>query len=226
MKTGAAIGASRRLLGTSCSAVDRGAPSVQRYNSWHLLPFDNVNRYCYGVYGIRVVSDTALVLPAYVDAPCLGDVACVIGGADVFAAALDGAAFRSPPESWYRYARLQDGATYVRWQGVGEFIVGRDGRRICCRPEEGASAESFRYLLGQALVRARQARAEPLHATAVVVSTGRGLKGQRVRQVDAGRMFRRLSPCSTSSCREIPPTACWRIPVRRESNCSRSLPAG
>jgi hypothetical protein len=135
------------------------------------LPFDNVNRYCYGVYGIRVVSDTALVLPVYVDAPCLGDVACVIGGPDVFAAALDGAAFRSPPESWYRYARLQDGATYVRWQGVGEFIVGRDGRRICCRPEEGASDESFQvYLLGQALSFALVKQGlEPLHATAVVV---------------------------------------------------------
>lgn len=136
------------------------------------LPRISVNQYCYGVYGIRVVSDSALALPAYVDASPLGDVACLSGTADAFAAALDGAEFRSPAASWYQYAFLQNGASYVRWTGVGEFIVDGHGRTICYRRDEQASDESFQvYLLGQALSFALVAQGlEPIHATAVVVN--------------------------------------------------------
>ena len=130
-----------------------------------------MDRYRYGVYGIRVASDIPLALPAYVDAPPLGDVACVSGSADVFAAALAGADFRSPSESWYQYAFLQDGATYVRWQDVGEFIVDRQGRQVWYRRDERSSDESFQvYLLGQALSFALVKQGlEPIHATAVVI---------------------------------------------------------
>ncbi len=113
----------------------------------------------------------ALALPAYADSSPLGDVACVRGETDGFAEALNGADFRSPAESWYQYAFLQDEATYVRWDGVGEFVVDRRGRTISYRREEQASDESFQvYLLGQALSFALVAQGiEPIHATAVVV---------------------------------------------------------
>jgi hypothetical protein len=82
------------------------------------------------------------------------------------------AVFDTPSDSWYRYAVLHDGSSYVRWENVGEFLVTGDGRRIICRRLEGSSAESFQvYMLGQALSFALvKQRFEPLHATAVVVN--------------------------------------------------------
>src|SRR6185369_12060581 len=80
------------------------------------------------------------------------------------------------PESWYRYAFLQDGSSYVRWDRVGEFLVSADGRRVVCRREQKVSSESFQvYLLGQALSFALVKQGlEPLHATTVVVD-GQGV---------------------------------------------------
>jgi len=124
----------------------------------------------YGVYGIRVLSDAPLDLPEYVD-DGLASVEFVTGRAPVFADALKGASFRSRPGAWYRYAFLEDGSSYVRWDHVGEFLVSADGRRIVCRREEKISPESFQvYLLGQALSFALvKQHLEPLHATTVVV---------------------------------------------------------
>jgi len=127
-------------------------------------------RYRYCVYGLVIVSDTPLALPEYSHGG-LGELEVLIAPADAFRAALEGARFLSSPGSWYRYAFLQDGATYVRWDGVGEFLVAAGGQRILCRREDTASSESFQvYLLGQALSFALvKQRLEPLHATAVVV---------------------------------------------------------
>jgi hypothetical protein len=127
-------------------------------------------RHRYGVYGIRVLSDARLDLPEYSD-DHLGYVECVTARPPSFADALNGATFRSRPGSWYRYAFLQDGSSYVRWDNVGEFLVEADGRRIACRREEKVSSESFQtYLLGQALSFALvKQHLEPLHATTVVV---------------------------------------------------------
>ena len=71
----------------------------------------------------------------------------------------------------FRYAHLQDRSSYVRWDDLGEFLVGGDGRGIACRRFAGAELESFQvYLLGQALSFALVKRGlEPLHATAVVI---------------------------------------------------------
>jgi hypothetical protein len=124
----------------------------------------------YGVYGVRVLSDAPLELPEYADEG-LACVECVTGRAPVFAAALKGASFRSRPGAWYRYARLEDGSSYVGWDNVGEFLVSADGRRIVCRREENVPPGSFQvYLLGQALSFALvKQHLEPLHATTVVV---------------------------------------------------------
>jgi len=127
----------------------------------------------YGVYGIRVLSDAPLDLPEYAD-DGLASVEFVTGRAPVFSDALNGASFRSRPGAWYRYAFLEDGSSYVRWDHVGEFLVSADGRRIVCRREEKIPVESFQvYLLGQALSFAMvKQHLEPLHATTVLVDGG------------------------------------------------------
>jgi len=126
------------------------------------------HRYC--VYGIVVVSDTALALPEYSDGG-LGQVECRSAAAPVFLAAAQRARFDPASDSWYRYASLEDGSTYVRWDTVGEFLVAADGRCITSRRVDGASVESFHvYMLGQALSFALVKQGfEPLHATVVVV---------------------------------------------------------
>ena len=127
-------------------------------------------RHRYGVYGIAVVSDTPLALPDY--SHCgLGEVECLSAPASVFLGAMRGVEFDSGSNTWYRYASLHDGSTYVRWDTVGEFIVAADGRRITCRRLEGSVDESFQvYMLGQALSFALVKQGfEPLHATVVVV---------------------------------------------------------
>lgn len=126
------------------------------------------HRYC--VYGILVDSDIPLALPEGTEGR-LGRVELCSAPASVFLTAMHGVSFDSRSDSWFRYASLPDGSSYVQWDTVGEFIVAGDGRRITCRQENGASSESFQvYLLGQALSFALvKQRFEPLHATVVVV---------------------------------------------------------
>jgi hypothetical protein len=138
-------------------------------NAWHReVGGGRRHRYC--VYGVVVVSDIPLALPEYSHG-CLGYVELIDAPASVFLTALEAISFDSRSDSWYRYASLHDGSTYVRWNKVGEFLVASDGRRIACRRFEDASSESFQvYLLGQALSFALVKQGvEPLHATAVVV---------------------------------------------------------
>jgi hypothetical protein len=127
-------------------------------------------RYRYSVYGIAVVSDTPLGLPDYSDS-VLGQVEYMSAPPSVFQTAMLGVPFNPGSDSWYRYAFLHDGSTYVRWDGVGEFLVSADGRRITCRRAEESGDESFQvYMLGQALSFALVKQGfEPLHATVVVV---------------------------------------------------------
>ena len=127
-------------------------------------------QHSYGVYGVAIRSNLRLGLPAYSHG-AFAQVECVAGHASEFVAAIRDARFDSPQDSWYHYAFLPDGATYVRWDAVGEFLVSADGRRVVCRPDDESSDESFQvYLLGQALSYALVMQGvEPLHATAVVV---------------------------------------------------------
>jgi hypothetical protein len=127
-------------------------------------------RYRYCVYGIAVVSDTRLALPDYAPGG-LGQVEYLSAPASVFLGATRGVNFDSGSSSWYRYASLDDGSTYVRWDTVGEFLVAADGRRILGRRLDESSDESFQvYMLGQALSFALVKQGlEPLHATVVVL---------------------------------------------------------
>jgi hypothetical protein len=124
----------------------------------------------YRVYGITVDSDTALALPEHGDGG-LGHVECRHAPASTFLAARQRARGDSGADSWYQYAPLDDGSTYVRWDTVGEFLVAADGRSIAWRRIGEASLESVQvYMLGQALSFALvKQRFEPLHATAVTV---------------------------------------------------------
>ena len=128
-------------------------------------------RHQYCVYGIVVLSDTPLALPEYCHGG-LGQVECRSAPEPVFLAAMRGVSFDPRSESWYRYAFLDDGSTYVRWDNVGEFLVSADGQRITCRRDDRSSIESFQvYMLGQALSFALVKQGfEPLHATVVVVN--------------------------------------------------------
>jgi hypothetical protein len=141
-------------------------PSGVDYNPEAAI--DARHRYC--VYGIAVVSDTPLALPDFAYGG-LGQVECLSAPASVFLEARRGVDFDPGSNSWYRYASLHDGSTYVRWDSVGEFVVAADGRRITCRRLEDAVDESFQvYMLGQALSFALVKQGfEPLHATVVVV---------------------------------------------------------
>jgi len=78
------------------------------------------------------------------------------------------AAGRDSPD-WFVHRRLPGGATFVRWRGLFEFVIGRDGRRIEWRRLPHATSEAFRsYLLSQVLSFALLARGrEPLHASVV-----------------------------------------------------------
>jgi len=74
-------------------------------------------------------------------------------------------------DDWFRSGVLDDGAIYLRWTGLFEFLVSKDGRRIDYLGADTAALDSFvAYLLGQVLSFSLIARGiEALHATVVAV---------------------------------------------------------
>ncbi len=128
----------------------------------------------YSVYGVSLRSDFPLPLSNKLKVDSqdeLGHIDLGTASADWFFNITRGAEVLETVSSWYKYARLHDGSSYVRWNEVGEFLVPADGKRILCRHFDSATAESFYvYLLGQALSFAfvRQGL-EPLHATVIAV---------------------------------------------------------
>jgi hypothetical protein len=129
-----------------------------------------MHEYRYCLHGITLRSEIPLALP---EGPAWGltHVQLRSAGGSYFAEATRDARFEQPDSSWYRHCCLPDRSSYVRWDGIGEFLVSADGSTIECRRSEGAAAESFQiYLLGQVLSFALVRRGfEPLHATAVVI---------------------------------------------------------
>lgn len=73
--------------------------------------------------------------------------------------------------TWFQHSRCADGADWVSWRGLGEFLVSADGRSILARTLGARGSAAFQsYLLGQVLSFALVRRGlEPLHATAVVL---------------------------------------------------------
>jgi hypothetical protein len=127
--------------------------------------------YRYSVHGITIRSEIPLALPEEAH-PDLTHVEVRTAHSAYFSDAVRGAQFEQPATSWYRHGRLPDRSAYIRWEGIGEFLVSADGSTIDCRRFDAASAECFEvYLLGQALSFALVQRGlEPLHATTIVIN--------------------------------------------------------
>ena len=126
-------------------------------------------RYC--VYGIIVHSEIPLALPANGEGE-LGEIELRAAPASYFSDITRGMPPLQNSESFYQYGPLPDGSSSVRWEGVGEFLISANGRRISGRQFDETHGESFQvYLLGQALSFALVKQGfEPLHATTVVVN--------------------------------------------------------
>jgi len=126
--------------------------------------------YEYGVYGVVLRSEISLPLPNRITGT-LSQIELLTASASFFSDITRDVPLQQLDGSWYQFGRLQDRSSYVRWDGVGEFLVSGDGARIVCRQFDVATTESFQvYLLGQALSYALVMRGfEPLHATVVVI---------------------------------------------------------
>jgi hypothetical protein len=124
----------------------------------------------YGVYGITLRSQIRLSLPEYPDAG-LAEIDLQVRGHDYFSEAIGDAQLEWSRFSTYQYTHLENGDSYVRWGGVGEFLVSADGRLITCGRMNESHEESFQvYLLGHALSFALvRSGFEPFHATCIVV---------------------------------------------------------
>ena len=76
----------------------------------------------------------------------------IAGGTAQFARARAEVANARATENWFTCRRLADGATYLQWTGLFEFLISPDGHRILYHRQERASFESLTvYLLGQVL---------------------------------------------------------------------------
>jgi hypothetical protein len=130
-----------------------------------------VSSYQYCVYGVTLHSDISLALPTDGSGE-LARIELRTAPASFFFAAQGELPSVENSGSWYQFSRLRDQSSYVRWEGVGEFLVSARGHQITARKFEEANQESFQvYLLGQAVSFALvMCGFEPLHATTVVVN--------------------------------------------------------
>lgn len=77
------------------------------------------------------------------------------------------------PDDWFERRRRADGADFLHFPNLFEFMVSPDGRSIAFAQLEQSTAWSFEtYLLGHVLSYALvKQRLEPLHATTVVIDS-------------------------------------------------------
>ncbi|MBI3933349.1 MAG: hypothetical protein HY316_01570 [Acidobacteria bacterium] len=128
--------------------------------------------FCYALYGVTLRSQWELPFtPCARLNPPLIDL--VRGSPALFRQAARNAASHPFEEDLFRYTRLEDGSSYLRWPGLYEFLIAADGSRIAGRPARlDIPPESFHtYLLGAALSVAMIRRGvDPLHATVVAAN--------------------------------------------------------
>jgi hypothetical protein len=126
--------------------------------------------YCYRIYGICLRShiqfsfdETTSTQPP--------DVELLTAPRDFFHSATRTAVIKPTPSRWYQYSQLESGQSYLLWEGLFEFLIEADGRRIWCGWLGAPSLETLQvYLLGHALSFALVKQGlEPLHSTAVVI---------------------------------------------------------
>lgn len=124
----------------------------------------------YRVYGLTLQSPLCLPCPR-ATSRVRPDVRLRAGSATRFVRARAECAPARNPRAWFRCGRLRDGTTYLRWDGLFEFLISRDGRRILYHRHKQATLESFTvYLVGQVLSFSFLSfGTDPLHGTSVVV---------------------------------------------------------
>jgi hypothetical protein len=123
----------------------------------------------YRLYGLSLETPLSLPCPK-ASRRGLPDVSLGAGQRRGFESARASTNRGSAKRDWFNYRRLPDQSSYLRWSGLFEFLISRDGRSIRYNPLEHASAESFNtYLLGHVLSFSLLAFGEePLHGTAIV----------------------------------------------------------
>jgi hypothetical protein len=122
----------------------------------------------YHVYGLRLDSAWPLPYPK-ASSPWIAEVALVRGSAARFQRALRSTAKLSESAPWVT-AFLPDGARYLRWSNVFEFLIPRDGRTVICRPLTPQGVDAFHTHLGPSLSFALiNLGIEPLHSTSLAI---------------------------------------------------------
>ncbi len=126
--------------------------------------------WAYYSYGLRLASDWRLPYPD-APAPYTARVALRRGSTTEFARALGTICAAPAGSGAWSAAALPDGATYLKWTNVFDFIVSRSGRVVTCCPTGGAlSTKAFHTHLGPSLSFALiNLGVEPLHSTTVIV---------------------------------------------------------
>ena len=100
-----------------------------------------IPQFQYGVYGVSLRSDIPLALPES-HARGLKQIDLRTAPPETFTNAIADTELVHRAD-WYQYPHLEDRSSYVRWRGLGEFIVSGDGSQILCHRFEDAHAESF-----------------------------------------------------------------------------------
>ena len=80
----------------------------------------------YFVYGMALKSEIPLALPERGDGG-LGQIELRMAPASYFSNAARSLLAQPDSDSFYQSKFLRDGSTYVRWKGVGEFLISADG---------------------------------------------------------------------------------------------------
>ena len=126
--------------------------------------------YDYSLYGLRLRSQIKLTLDdiPQEDPP---DVELSLGTQDIFADAMSQVTFDRDNSNWIHHHELASGWSYIRFDGLFQFLVSPCGNRIICGLLRAVPLESFQtYMLGRAFSFALVKMGyEPLHAATVVV---------------------------------------------------------
>jgi hypothetical protein len=124
----------------------------------------------YHVYGITVRSTMPLDCPIST-APGRAGIELYAAPSSTFRKAVPDTIVAGSDTRWFRHMALPDGADYLRWSKLFEFLISQDGRRIACRALNGVSSETFQnYLVSHTLSCALLKQGiESLHATVVVI---------------------------------------------------------
>jgi hypothetical protein len=125
----------------------------------------------YRLYGFTLSSTLALPFPLVLERRAPSVVMRASAEARFASARREFATTTPASDNWFCYKRLSNGSTYLHWDGLFEFLISADGRRILYRRLKHGTSESLTvYLLGPVLSFSLLARRiEPLHGTATVI---------------------------------------------------------